>query len=76
MGYWIFDSLAKAEAYTDEIERIQGIPRPGTDTWGDPMKSASADLWAVVASNGYPVPDPTDAIEHLDELPDDWWNTP
>lgn len=73
MGYWIFDSLAFAEAYTKEIEKIQGIPRPGTSTWGEPIKDASADMWAVVASNGYPVPDPSDAVDYLEILPEDWW---
>lgn len=73
MGYWIFDSLPAAEAYTKEIENAQGIPRPGTDTWGDPIKSATDDLWAVVASEGYPVSDPDDAIDYMETLPDGWW---
>jgi|GEM_PF-7130258 len=75
MGYWIFDNLALAEAYTKEIEEAQGIPRPGTDRWGDPIKAADEDLWAVVESTGYYVAAPADAF-HMELLPDTWWGTP
>ncbi len=73
MGYVIFETLADAQAYTHEIEVIQGIPRPGTDTWGEPIKDASASLWAVVESNGYVVPIPDTAVDILPLLPDSWW---
>ena len=75
MPYVIFETLADAEAYTDEIEQVQGIPRPGTDTWGDPMKSAQENLWAVVESNGYPVPIPPSAVDIVDLLPASWWGS-
>lgn len=73
MPYVIFETLADAEAYTKDIERIQGIPRPGTDTWGEPSKCATQDLWAVVESNGYPVPMPESAVDLVDVLPAEWW---
>lgn len=77
MGYFIFSDLPSAEAYTKEIEQAQGIPRPGTDRWGDPIKAADEDLWAVVESTGYYVPPPSDPNAfQLELLPDTWWGTP
>lgn len=73
MGYLIFSALADAQAYTAEIERVQGIPRPGTDRWGDPLKHSTQELWAVIEPNGYIVEKPASAIEDLDVLPDGWF---
>ena len=73
MGYVIFDSLTNAADYTAEIERVQGIPREGTDRWGDPIKCAYADLWAVIASTGYVVPIPPTAVDTMPLLPENWW---
>jgi hypothetical protein len=73
MGFIIFDSLVDAQKYTKEIERAQGIPRQGTDTWGEPIKSANENLWAVVDSTGYNVPIPDSAVDILPMLPVSWW---
>lgn len=76
MPYLIFKSLTSAEAYVKDVERAQGIPRPGTDSWDEPLKSASKRLWAVVESFGYPVQRPETAVDVLDELPSSWWEKP
>jgi hypothetical protein len=73
MGFLIFLALADAEAYTKDIERIEGIPRPGTVRWGDPIKNATQDLWAVIMPTGYEVPVPSTAVDMMDELPKSWW---
>jgi len=47
----ILTSDHDAWVLTASIEAIEGIPRPGTDQWGEPIPHPDGTRWAVVLSD-------------------------
>lgn len=49
-------------------EALEGIPRPGTETWSPPQPHPANGTWSFVLSDLAPsLPD------DLERLPDDWF---
>lgn len=64
----ILNSEHDAWVLTAAIEALENIPRPGTDSWGEPRKHPMQGKWAVILSD-LSEPQPGDLVF----LPPDWY---
>lgn len=64
----VFTSEHDAWVLTAQIEALEGIPREGTTTWGEPLKHPTQQKWAVILSDLSAPQEGDVAI-----LPSDWY---